>query len=104
MYVGMEDVLRTRYPSNIIVSGSDISDIEAEKIEGIINEQTTKANFHKENIDRLRDISFLTLQDDANFILMNEENYSNKNGAGIVKAYVNRLKLSKDEKQELACN
>ena len=81
LYVGMEDVLRTRYPSNIIVSGSDISDIEAEKIEGIINEQTTKANFHKENIDRLRDISFLTLQDDANFILMNEENYSNKNGA-----------------------
>ena len=27
--------------------------------------------------------------------------YSNQNGAGTVKSYINRLKLSKDEKQEL---
>ena len=34
-------------------------------------------------------------------MIMGYLGYSNKNGAGIVKAYVNRLKLSKDEKQEL---
>lgn len=79
LYVGMEDVLRTRFPRNIIVRGSDISDIEAEKIEGIINEQTTKADISVENIYSIRDMSFLTFQDGANFTLMTEENYLNSN-------------------------
>lgn len=84
LYVGMEDVLRTRFPRNIEISGSDISDEEANKIDDIIKEQTTKANIAQENINRNRSISFVTSQDGANFIKMNDKNYSNNKLALLV--------------------
>ena len=84
LYVGMEDVLRTRFPRNIEISGSDISDEEANKIDDIIKEQTTKSNIVQENINRNRNISFVTSQDGANFIKMNDKNYSNNKLALLV--------------------
>lgn len=84
LYVGMEDVLRTRFPRNIEISGSDISDEEANKIDAIIKEQTTKANIVQENVNHNRSIGFVTSQDGANFIKMNDENYSSNKLALLV--------------------
>jgi putative ABC transport system permease protein len=39
MYVGMEDVLRTRYPRNIIVSASNVSDEQAIKLDAAIDKK-----------------------------------------------------------------
>lgn len=47
LYVGLEDVLRSRYPRNIVITGSNITEEEAEKIDNIINEQAKKLMLHR---------------------------------------------------------
>lgn len=67
MYVGLEDVLRARYPRNIIVQASNISDEQAGKLDAVIAEQTAKANIEQKNVIRYRAISFSTNQNGESF-------------------------------------
>lgn len=67
MYVGMEDVLRTRYPRNIIVSASNVSDEQAIKLDAAIEKQTRAVDIDRQNVIRYRPMSFTTLQNGASF-------------------------------------
>ncbi|RBP59700.1 putative ABC transport system permease protein [Alkalibaculum bacchi] len=76
LYVGMEDLLRTRYPRNIIVSASDISDETAFRMNHIIQNQIEKGNHSVENNIRYRPMSFITSQNGSSFTKMDENNFS----------------------------
>src|SRR5699024_8671090 len=72
LYIGVEDVLDTRYPRNIVVSGDDISNEEIQEIDDIINEQVANADVTKEDIYRQRNMTFLTSQESENFNVVRE--------------------------------
>lgn len=76
LYVGIEDVLRTRYPRNIIVT-SEASDEMAERIDRIIEEQ--QVGYSVENKIKYRTMGFLTIQDGSSFIKANDVNFSSSN-------------------------
>ena len=75
MYVGMEDVLRTRYPRNIIVSASNVSDEQAIKLDAAIEKQTRAVDIDRQNVIRYRPMSFTTLQNGAGFTADHSGNY-----------------------------
>lgn len=82
LYVGMEDILRNRYPRNITLSGDDISDDNIKEIEDIINEQAAKANVTQKDSYSHRNMSFLTSQENGTFQIA--RGYSNDNMALLV--------------------
>ncbi len=67
LYAGMEDVLRSRYPRNIIVTAADITDAEAEKIDELIEKQTRESDISQENIIHFRNMNFGVIQDGSTF-------------------------------------
>jgi len=75
MYVGMEDVLRTRYPRNIIVSAPNVSDEQAIKLDAAIEKQTKACDISQKDVIRYRPMSFTTLQNGANFTADHSGNY-----------------------------
>ncbi|MBP1927220.1 putative ABC transport system permease protein [Sedimentibacter acidaminivorans] len=80
MYIGMEDVLRTRYPRNIIVEDTDISDEQAVQLDNIIEKQTSMLDVNIMNVSRYRSISIAAMQnDDSNFISAESSSYISKN-------------------------
>jgi putative ABC transport system permease protein len=79
LYAGMEDVLRTRYPRNIIVSISDISDQQVEKLDNVIEEQLALNNAAKKDVIRYRFKDFSIIQKDAAFTAERRDDYSGKN-------------------------
>lgn len=84
LYTGMEDVLRTRFPRNIMVSADDVSDEQAEKLDAIIEEQTAMANVTQENMIRYRTKSYETIQNNTDFAKANESSFSAKNYAMMI--------------------
>jgi putative ABC transport system permease protein len=81
MYVGMEDLLRTRYPRNIVVTASSVSDEEARKLDAAIEKEIEAANIDPKNTIRYRSMSFVTLQDGAGFTVNRSANYLGSNVA-----------------------
>ncbi|MCR1899863.1 ABC transporter permease [Irregularibacter muris] len=76
LYVGMEDVLRTRYPQNIILSARGVSEEQVEQLDGIIKSETTKLNLApRENI-RYRSMEFAVIREGANFSGQQDEAYN----------------------------
>lgn len=67
LYAGMEDVLRSRFPRNVIVSASDIPEDETGKLDGLIEKQTEEADISRENIIRFRYMDFAVIQDGSSF-------------------------------------
>jgi len=67
LYIGSEDAIRTRYPSDIIVNMNNISDEDAEKIDNLILSKTKDANFTQKDIVRYRSKEYLCMQDGSNF-------------------------------------
>lgn len=84
MYVGMEDVLRTRFPRNIEISAREISDEDTVKIDEIISLQSEKSGIAQENIIRYRNISFLSKQNGSEFEQMGPDEFDNNNLALLV--------------------
>ncbi|MCR1898919.1 ABC transporter permease [Irregularibacter muris] len=82
LYVGVEDVLRARYPRNITISGDNISNKDIQEIEDIINQQVAKANLTKEDVYSQRNMSFLTSQEGEKFNIAKE--YAGENLALLV--------------------
>lgn len=81
MYVGMEDLLRTRYPRNISVKASSVSDEEARRLDAAIEKEIEAANIDPKNTIRYRSMSFVTLQDGAGFTVNRSANYLGSNVA-----------------------
>jgi putative ABC transport system permease protein len=84
MYIGMEDVLRTRYPRNIIVSAHNVSDEQAIKLDAAIEEQTRAAGVIPQGVIRYRSMSFVTLQDGTGFTADHSGNYGASNIAMVI--------------------
>ncbi|HHW30586.1 MAG TPA: ABC transporter permease [Clostridiaceae bacterium] len=83
LYTGIEDVLRTRYPRNIIVTITDISEQQVEKLDTIIEEQVTLINAVKKDVIRYRYKNFLTIQNGTDFTTAKEEYYPGSNVASV---------------------
>lgn len=84
MYAGMEDVLRNRYPRNIIVSASDVSEEEANKLTVITEQQIEEAGIHQENIISYRPMGLVAIQNGSNFTRTDKTNFSSNNIAEII--------------------
>jgi len=84
MYVGMEDLLRTRYPRNIIVSARNVSDEQAIKLDKVIEKQALEAGLIPKDVIRYRSMSFALTQNGASFTLDPSYNYAAGNTAMVV--------------------
>lgn len=84
MYVGMEDVLRTRYPRNIIVSAYNVSDEQAIKLDTAIEKQASEADIIPKDVIRYRSMNFTLIQDGASFTPDHSNNYAAGNIAMVV--------------------
>jgi len=67
LYVGVEEVMRNRYPKNILISASDVSDKQAAELDAIIAEQSALHNVTPQNVVRQRYNYFLSNQEGARF-------------------------------------
>ncbi|WP_313371308.1 ABC transporter permease, partial [Sedimentibacter sp.] len=67
LYMGMEDILKTQYPKDIIVSAYEISDEEAKTLNEIINQQTSAAYIEQKDVIYYRSMELLATQEGAYF-------------------------------------
>lgn len=67
LYVGMEDVLRTRYPRDIMIYAEDISDHQAQKLNVFIEKQIKKNKMIPQNFVQRRFIQFTVFQNGNKF-------------------------------------
>jgi len=63
LYIGMEDVLRTRYPRDISISAKNVSREKSEEISSMIKEQSEKNGIDIKNIVKYRSLSLAMIQD-----------------------------------------
>ncbi|WP_418222907.1 FtsX-like permease family protein [Clostridium isatidis] len=78
LYIGMEDVLRTRYPRNIAVKVENASKDMEEKLDSMIIEEAEKHNITIKDIIKYRSIEVPMFQKNNSFSLANRDigNYS----------------------------
>ena len=62
LYIGIDDVLRTRYPRNVAVNATNISEEQAALIDTIIQEESDKLNISPKNTIRFRSQYFALIQ------------------------------------------
>jgi putative ABC transport system permease protein len=84
MYVGIEDVLRTRYPRNVIVSAHNVSDEQAIKLDAVVEKQALEAGLIPKDVIRYRSMSFVTQQNGASFIVSHSGNFAASNLAMVI--------------------
>lgn len=84
LYVGVGDVLRTRYPRNVVVSATDISDRQAAELDAFIAEQAQLYNVTPQDVIRHRYRIFLTNQDGADFVGDRDQYYAGQSMAMLV--------------------
>ncbi|MDR7856811.1 FtsX-like permease family protein [Tissierella sp.] len=78
LYVGVDDLLRTRYPRNIEINASYSEEV-VEKLDDLVAESTMKANVSSENVTKFSSISFMTNQKGSSFMVQDKESFSMKN-------------------------
>lgn len=79
LYVGIEDVLRTRYPRNIIIDADNITDEKVQKLDQAVEEQLSRFGAEKKDIVRYRSMSFAAIQDGAVFSVRSQDSYAYDN-------------------------
>ncbi len=84
LYAGMEDVLKTRFPRNIEVIASDVSQEQALKLDKLIEQQTSDVNIDKINVLRFRSMSFVAIQEGLNFMKADYNSYTSDNIVSLV--------------------
>ncbi|NMB97383.1 MAG: ABC transporter permease, partial [Clostridiaceae bacterium] len=67
MYIGMENLLRTRYPRDIAVSARNVSDEESKMLDSMILEEAERFNISVSNKVRFRSKSLTVVQDNNLF-------------------------------------
>ena len=68
LYIGMEDVLRTRYTRNLIVNAGNVSAEQMQTLNGLIEEQVKQAGINQKNTMYFRFMSFVTLKNGSEYI------------------------------------
>lgn len=63
LYIGMEDMLRTRYPRDISINAKNVSKEKTEMINNLIKEQADKDNITLKNIVKYQSSSLPMIQD-----------------------------------------
>ncbi|WP_123054187.1 ABC transporter permease [Clostridium sp. JN-1] len=76
LYAGMEDVLRTRFPRNLMVSASQVSKSQVQKIDEIIDVETKNSKVGINDKLNYWDNSFAATKKDGKFLLRSEPGYS----------------------------
>jgi len=76
LYVGVEEVLRTRYPKDIAVNVDNISDKLADKLDAAIEDQIAKAGTVKKEAISYRYMSLAAIQNGTSFTAAGPDNYS----------------------------
>lgn len=84
LYVGMEDVLRTRFPRNIEVEASDVSKEQAEALDKLIEQQTSELGIDKSNVLRFRSMGIIAIRDGSNFTKADNGSYTSNNIASLI--------------------
>ncbi|MFL0245570.1 ABC transporter permease [Candidatus Clostridium stratigraminis] len=82
LYIGMEDVLRTRYPRDISISAENVSKEKAEMINNLIKAQADEDNIAMKNIVKYRSLSLPMIQDKNCFT--DSSNNLNANNIGFL--------------------
>lgn len=67
LYIGMEDVLHTRYPYDIIVNGEEVSEAKASELDASIESILGKNKVKPENTQRYRYLPIVALQEQESF-------------------------------------
>lgn len=77
LYTGIEDALRTRFPRNIMLEATDVSDEQAEVLDSLIEQKLSEFQVEIKNPVRYRVMNLVALQSDSEFITDNFGNSSN---------------------------
>ena len=84
LYVGMEDVLRSRYPKNILVTGHNLTSDETDTIRGIVDEEITNLGIVPDDMSYYRYVSLAAVQDGNVFQPSAGDSYTFNNYCSIV--------------------
>lgn len=76
LYIGMEDVLRTRYPRNIDVNALNISDDQVQKLIEIIEAEMEQSGVSSKNLMHYRYMSLIALKNGQEYISGRQSAYS----------------------------
>lgn len=84
LYVGVEDALRTRFPRNVIVDASNVSDEQAEVLDRLIEQKASELDVEIKNPIRYRVMNLVALQKGSEFITENFSGTSKNNFAVLI--------------------
>ena len=104
LYSGIEDVLRTMYPRNIIVSAVDISDKQAEQIDALIEKQISESYIDVSNVSRYRFMGLVASQDGSSFNTANYAFYSQDNDDFASLIFITQDEYNKLEDKSVSLN
>jgi len=76
LYIGMDDLLKTRYPRDIAINVGNVSNEYSEILENIILDQTDKLNISINNIVKYHYMPFVATQDKNSFISKDSDSSS----------------------------
>jgi len=76
LYVGMEDALRTRYPRDIMIRGSEITENQGKELDKIVNKEIENNKVDVKNKLNYWNNSFASRKKDDKFILRNDASFS----------------------------
>ena len=85
LYSGMEDLLRSRFPRNIIVEGKNISSQQVEEIDSVIEKEISKAGASCKDVIKYRYMSLTAMQNgNVYYVPEDTENVSISNMAQLI--------------------
>ncbi len=102
LYGGMEDVLRSRFPRNVEVEASNVSEEQAEELDKLIEQQTLELNIDKINVLRFRFMNFVVIQEGSNFIKADYDSYTSNDIASLV--FITQDEYNKLENKSISLN
>lgn len=75
LYVGMEDIVKSRFPRELIMSSSEITNSQAQKLHEILEVEAKNSKLGIKNKLSYWDTSFIAIKKDGKFQLLNKEGY-----------------------------
>lgn len=81
LYIGMDDLLRTRYPRNISISAENVSNETSQILDSMITEEVNKLDISIKNIVRYRSMSLIMTQDKNSFSVSSSKTFSTTNAS-----------------------
>jgi len=68
LYIGMDDLLRTRFPRDIVINAFDVSEETSEALNNMVAEETERLDITMKDKVHYRYMSFTMIQDENSFI------------------------------------